>query len=300
MRYQQNVVQGALFILLSELMFASMGAAVKAASQLGLPNEMLVFMRNLMGLFIITPLLLRYGAAELRTSVYPLHLLRAVLGVSAMYSFFFVLGNLALADGMLLKMTAPIFMPIIALLWLGERVGRLAILAVPIGFVGVGLVLKPDGDMNWVVLVGVLGGALAAFAKVTVRRLGRSEPTTRIVFYLALNATLISAFPLVWAWQTPNLQQWALLGLMGAMGTAGQLLLTRGYAVAAAARVSPFTYFAVVFGAAYGYLLWGEVLDWLFVLGASLIAVAGVIAVRSQAGEPVTSPMQAELNATKP
>lgn len=297
MRYRQNVVQGALFILLSELMFASMGAAVKAASGLGLPNEMLVFMRNLMGLFIITPLLLRYGTAELRTSVYPMHLLRAVLGVFAMYSFFFVLGKLALADGMLLKMTAPIFMPLIALLWLGERVGRLAILAVPIGFVGVGLVLKPDGDMNWVALVGVLGGALAAFAKVTVRRLGRSEPTTRIVFYFALNATLISALPLLWAWQTPNLQQWALLGLMGAMGTAGQLLLTRGYAVAAAARVSPFTYFSVVFGAVYGYLLWGEVLDWLFVLGASLIAVAGVTAVRSQGPEPATSRMQPEFDA---
>jgi drug/metabolite transporter (DMT)-like permease len=297
MRYRQNVVQGALFILLSELMFASMGAAVKAASGLGLPNEMLVFMRNLMGLFIITPLLLRYGTAELRTSFYPMHLLRAVLGVSAMYSFFFVLGKLALADGMLLKMTAPIFMPLIALLWLGERVGRLAILAVPIGFVGVGFVLNPDGDMNWVALVGVLGGALAAFAKVTVRRLGRSEPTTRIVFYFALNATLISALPLLWAWQTPNLQQWALLGLMGAMGTAGQLLLTRGYAVAAAARVSPFTYFSVVFGAVYGYLFWGEVLDWFFVLGASLIAVAGVTAVRSQGPEPATSRMQPEFDA---
>ena len=280
MRYRQNVVQGALFILLSELMFASMGASVKAASGMGLSNEMLVFMRNLMGLIIITPLVMRYGVAELRTSIYPLHLFRALMGLSAMYSFFFVLGKLALADGMLLKMTAPIFMPLIALLWLSERVGRMAILAIPIGFVGVGLVLKPGGDMSWVALVGVLGGALAAFAKVTVRRLGRSESTIRIVFYFALHATAISALPLVWSWQMPSLQQWMLLALMGAMGTAGQLSLTRGYALAAAAQVSPFTYFSVVFGAGYGYLFWGEILDWLFVAGALLIAVAGVMAVR--------------------
>ena len=298
MRYPQNVVQGALFILLSELMFASMGAAVKAASGLGLPNEMLVFMRNLMGLFVIAPLLLRYGTAELRTPVYPLHLLRAVLGLSAMYCFFYVLGRLPLADGMLLKMTSPIFMPLIALLWLGERVALLAILAIPLGFVGVALVLKPGGDMSWVALLGVLGGLLAAIAKVTVRRLSRSESTTRIVFYFALNATLISAVPLAWAWQLPTLQQWALLGMMGVMGTAGQLLLTRGYGVAPAAKVSPFTYFSVVFGAGYGYLFWGEVLDWLFVAGALLIAVAGVMAVRGRARKPVSPVMQTDVEAT--
>jgi drug/metabolite transporter (DMT)-like permease len=298
MRYPQNVLQGALFILLSELMFASMGAAVKAAAGLGLSNEMLVFMRNLLGLFVIAPLLLRYGAGELRTGVYPLHLLRAVLGLAAMYCFFYVLGRLALADGMLLKMTSPIFMPLIALLWLGERVGRLAILAIPVGFVGVALVLKPGGDMSWVAALGVLGGALAAFAKVTVRRLGRSEPTTRIVFYFALNATVISALPLAWAWQQPSLEQWALLGLMGAMGTAGQLLLTRGYAVAAAAQVSPFTYFSVVFGAAYGYLFWGETLDWLFIAGALLIAVAGVMAVRGRARRPLPPIAETDVEAT--
>jgi len=298
MRYSQNVLHGALFILLSELMFASMGAAVKAAAGLGLPNEMLVFMRNLMGLFVIAPLLLQYGTAELRTTVYPLHLLRATLGLSAMYCFFYVLGQLPLADGMLLKMTSPIFMPLIALLWLGERVGRMTFVAIPIGFIGVALVLKPENEMSWVALLGVLGGLLAAFAKVTVRRLSRSESTTRIVFYFSLNATLISALPLAWAWQMPTLQQWALLGLMGVMGTAGQLLLTRGYGIAPPAKVSPFTYFSVVFAAAYGYLFWGEVLDWLFVAGALLIAVAGVMAVRARGRKPVSPVMQSDAEVT--
>ncbi len=298
MRYPQNVLHGALFILLSELMFATMGAAVKAASGQGLPNEMLVFMRNLMGLFVIAPLLLQYGMAELRTPVYPLHLLRALLGLSAMYLFFYVLGRLPLADGLLLKMTSPIFMPLIALLWLGEGGSRLAILAIPVGLAGVVMVLRPGGDLSWVALLGVLGGLLAAFAKVTVRRLSRSESTTRIVFYFTLNATVISALPLVWAWQLPTLQQWALLGLMGVMGTTGQLLLTRGYAVAPAASISPFTYFSVLFGAAYGYLFWGEVLDWLFVAGALLIAVAGVMAVRGRARKPLPPVMQTDMEAT--
>lgn len=292
MRYPQNVLQGALLILLSELMFASMGATVKAAAGMGLSNEMLVFMRNLLGLFVIAPLFLHYGLRELKTEVYPLHLLRAVLGLAAMYCFFFVLARLTLADGMLLKMTAPIFLPLIALLWLREPVGRLAVIAIPVGFIGVGLVLSPDGELNWVALLGLLGGLLAAMAKVTVRRLGRSESSSRIVFYFSLNATLISALPMLWAWQSPSLSEWGLLALMGLVGTIGQLLLSRGYAVAPAAQVSPFTYFSVVFGAAYGYLFWGETLDWLFVAGALLIAVAGVMALRGKSAGHAAIPAE--------
>jgi len=66
------------------------------------------------------------------------------------------------------------------------------------------------------------------------------------------------------------------------MGILGQLLLTRGYAIAPAASVSPFTYASVLFGAAYGYLFWGEVITLQFVAGALLIALAGVLALSAR------------------
>jgi len=99
----------------------------------------------------------------------------------------------------------------------------------------------------------LLGGILAALAKVTVRRLSRSEPPTRIVFYFALIAA-----PLVWSWQTPSLP--AALGLVGVAvaATLGQLALTRGLSLAPASSMGVFGYSAVVFGAAYGWLLWAE------------------------------------------
>jgi drug/metabolite transporter (DMT)-like permease len=85
--------------------------------------------------------------------------------------------------------------------------------------------------------------------------------------------------------------QWGLLILIGLLGTLGQLLMTRGYASAAATRISPFTYFSVVFGAIYGYLLWGEVLTAHFVAGALLIALAGILAVsfRQTSDEPLVN-----------
>ncbi|NNF97445.1 MAG: DMT family transporter, partial [Halobacteria archaeon] len=258
-----------------------MGATVKAVST-GLPTEVVVFMRGLFGVVILLPLLLRRLRKDvLTTRVFHLHLLRAVLGVSAMYCFFYALANLQLADGMLLKMTAPLFMPLIAAVWLFEKLGTKIWLAVGLGFVGVALVLKPEGEFNWIALVGLAGGMFAAGAKVTVRRLGQTEPTIRIVFYFSLVVMLIATIPLAWAWRTPTAQEWVLLFLVGLFGTLGQLLLTRGYSVAAASQVAPFTYFSVVFAALYGYLFWDETLDFGFIAGAMLIAVAGIVALRS-------------------
>jgi drug/metabolite transporter (DMT)-like permease len=279
MLYKQNVLLGASLILLSELMFASMGASVKAISS-DLPNEMTVFMRNAFGLLILSFWLLQMGPGKLRTRVVHLHIMRACFGLAAMYCFFYALAHLALAQGLLLKMTAPLFMPLLAFFWLRESAPRLALLALPLGFAGVILVLNPGGDFSWIAVIGLLGGLLAAIAKITVRRLGRTEPTFRVVFYFALFATIISAVPLLWTWQTPAPQTWGLLLLMGAAGTLGQLLLTRGYAIANASQVAPFTYFSVIYGAAYGYLFWDETLDITFISGALLIAVAGLLALR--------------------
>jgi hypothetical protein len=66
--HDTDLLRGALFIVASELMFASMGATIKAAALSGMPNEMLIFLRNLVGMLLICPLLLhRGGPANLRT-----------------------------------------------------------------------------------------------------------------------------------------------------------------------------------------------------------------------------------------
>jgi len=287
MLYKQNILLGALLILISELMFASMGAVVKYASNT-VSNEMLVFMRNLMGMLVMLPILLHSRAGSLKTKVPHLHLLRAIFGVSAMYCFFYALANLPLADGVLLKMTTPMFMPLVAWLWLREASTPWAIVAIPVGFIGVALVLDPSGDTSAVAMIGVLGGLFASFAKVTVRRLGRTEPMLRTVFYFTVLGALVSFLPVLWVWRMPTGVEWWLLLAIGMFGSLGQLLLTRGYAVASTSSVGPFTYFSVVFASIYGYVFWGETLDLMFVIGAVLIVLAGWMAVRK--ARPLTIP----------
>jgi drug/metabolite transporter (DMT)-like permease len=286
-RYRQGLLVGALFITGSELLFATMGAAVKAVTA-AVPVAQVVFVRGLFALVVFLPLLLRgNGPALVPTpSLWPLYAVRALIGLAAMACFFYALSALALADGMLLKMTAPVFMPVIATLWLAERPSRAAMIAVPLGLAGVILVLEPTGRFQVAALVGLAGGALSAVAKVAVRRLTRTEPAVRVVFWFAVVAAVVSAPFALAGWQPPSPGQWGQLLLVGGCASVGQWLLTRGYGAASPGQIGPFTYSSVLFAAGYGALLWGEIPDGAFVAGAALIIAAGLLALRRDAPRP--------------
>jgi drug/metabolite transporter (DMT)-like permease len=276
----QNHSRGALLAALAAVMFACMGASIKAASA-ELPNEVVVFFRNLFGLAVLLPWLARSGTAVLATRRLHEHVLRTLTGLGAMYCFFYTIAHMHLAEAILLNFTAPLFVPFIALLWLGERLTREAVWAMIIGFAGVALILKPGMELfSPVALVGLASGALAAWAVVGVRRMSDTEPTTRIVFYYSTIATGVSAVPLAWSWQAPEPRLWLLLLAAGLFATAGQLLMTRGYSLGPAARIGPFTYSSVAFAALLGWMLWGEVPDPLSLGGVTLVCVAGIIALR--------------------
>ncbi len=281
MTNSQSIVRGAFFIIASELSFALGAAIIKLVSE-SLPNESIVFFRNLFGLMILAPLLLRNGTKSLQTDCLHIHLVRSVMGIGAMYCFFYAIAHLSLGNTMLIKSTIPLIIPFVSAVWLQENISHRVILAGILGFVGVFLILKPDGDTNWVSLVALSSSVMAAIAFVAVRKLSATEPTLRIVSFFAIIALSISAVPLIWTWQTPTLGQCLLLMGVGLAKTIGQILLTRGYQNAPASSVGIFTYTSVIFGTFLGWLFWSELLDKNSFFGAVLIVLAGSIVVRSK------------------
>lgn len=276
---QHNLQRGAAFAVAAAAAFAAMGAMIKFAAA-ELPNTVVVFLRNGFGLLMLAPWLLRPGLRGLATRRPLAHLLRAAVGLSAMYCFFYAIAHLHLANAVLFNYSQPLFIPFIAWLWLNERPPARLFPAVAIGFVGVALILKPDtGLVSPAGLVGLASGLLAATAMVAIRRMADTEPTTRIVFYFTVFGTLISAAPAAATWQWPDGDAWLAMAAAGAFATAGQLLLTRAYTLAPAAHVGSLIYAAVVFAAAFGWLFWHEVPDSLDALGTALVILAGVIVV---------------------
>jgi drug/metabolite transporter (DMT)-like permease len=234
-----------------------------------------------MGLLVLLPWVWRRGIRQLKTTRLRGHLLRGLAGLAAMYCYFFTIAHLPLAEAVLLNYSTPLFVPFIAVLWLGEKISARLWLAIGTGFAGILLILKPGLALfTPVSLIGVASGTFAALAMVSIRRLTRSEPTLRIVFYFSAVCTAVSAVPLAWRWQSPEPGLWLLLVLVGVLASLAQSLMTRAYAQAPAAQVGPFTYSTVLFAAVVGWLFWGEVLDVLSFAGALLVCLAGILTIR--------------------
>ena len=251
--YRNQPIAGALFVLGASFMFAMVGTLVKVVSA-SLNNEMVVFFRNACSLIFILPwLVYSRPSGGIMTSCLQLHLLRSATGLGAMYYFFYAIAQLRLSEAFLLFSTSPLFIPLIAYMWMRERVTYSAGWAVIAGFIGIVLILKPGfGIFRPAMLVALAGGFLAAMAMVTIRCM----------------------------WQSLLPGIWWLLILIGLLAAVGQFFLTKGYSMAPAAQVGPLTYGNVVFATLNGWIYWGETMDLLTWAGAFLVCMAGIITTR--------------------
>lgn len=275
--HQHQLRQGALFLLMGEALLAVMGGMIKYLSDT-LSTEQIVFFRNAAGLVVLAPLVLQQGRKLLYTQVWHWHLMRGLVGVSAMYCYFWALGHMPLTEAFLVKLSSPFFMPLIGLLWLGERAGRYSLLAVAVGFAGVACILRPDDStFTFIALIALLGAFLAALAKVTIRRMSATESSQTIVFYFGLIAAIVSAPGAAMNWQPVPNHMWGWILLLGLVATVGQLLLTRAYRIAPTGKVGVYAYSAVLYGAVMGWYFWDELPLWTTWLGATLIVSAGLL-----------------------
>lgn len=282
-----SLFKGAVFILLSELFFVLMGAQVRAVS-INLSNEMIVFFRNLFGLQIILPLLLQHGFSALKTQKPQLHLLRGLAGVSAMYCYFYAVAHLPLANAMILKMTAPLFIPLIAFMWLKETASWMIVLVISLGFIGVSLIIKPDfNSIDRIALIALCGGLFAAIAKSTVKQLTQTEQPATIVFYFALSGLLISSLPAFINWQTPDSAQLLQLLVLGFLAASGQFLMTKAYSFAPASQISHFSYSSILYASLAGWLFWDEWMDGWSWLGALMVVMSGMLLIKRRRNMPV-------------
>ncbi len=133
MHVNKVVVIGSLLAILGEVFFTTMGMIIKILGE-NMPSYQLVFYRNVFAVLVLAPFLFRQRLAHVKTKRIGMHLIRSLTGVLAMYCFFYALANIELANAMLLKLTGPIFIPIIAILWINEQVSLKTYLGIGLGF----------------------------------------------------------------------------------------------------------------------------------------------------------------------
>ena len=278
-----HVLRGAAYVLASGIFFTLAGVAVRVAAET-VPLETIVFFRNLFAMAAFAPWLLVSGMKGLSTAVPGLHAVRTAAGLSAMYCYYYALTAIPLADAVLLNFTGPVFTPLIALIWFGLAIHRGTLFALLVGFLGVALIVRPEGLMlDPAAGIGLLAGLLGAVSVVAIWRMGSGEPAARIVFYYTAGSTLVSALPMLLTGEMPaEGDTWAALMLCGGLSALAHLLFAKGCSIAPADRTNALSYGSVLFAALLGWRIWDEQPGIELLAGTLLIAASATMVTRQR------------------
>ena len=271
-----NAPLGATLIVSAFFLVAVMSALGKAAA---VPTAAIVFFQSFVSLILFVPWTLRHGIGEIKTRHLPLHGVRAVGGLLSQALMFIAILKMPLMNTVLLSNSAPLFIPIVAWVWLKEKITATTAISLVIGFVGVLLILKPGPELlrNPAALIATTAAVCSAISLVTVNKLSATEPTDRILFYYFLIASLLTAPFLPLGWHTPSGMQWLMLIGIGVCQAASQLLIILAYHYARPGRIAPFNYSVVIFSGLIGWLVWHNRPDMLAVIGVLLVSGGGII-----------------------
>ena len=275
-------VAGSLYMVLAALGFALMLACIKL---LGTRFEMhayeITFWRVACSLAVLGGYSW-YRGLDFGTRYPWAHFWRSLSGSLALIINFYVVLKLPIATASTLNNTSAIFLGLLSILLLKQTPSLVHWLSLALGFVGVILLLKPTiaGGQTVAMLLGLTSGALSGYAYLQVRELSLlGEPAWRIVFYFSLLATLMSGALSLWVGFSALTRANVLTIIaLGVTALAGQLFMTYAYQVGRKFMVAALSYLTVAFAAVLGAVFFGERLDWLTVMGISVIVTGGILA----------------------
>ena len=273
---------GFLYMFLSVCTFSVMDLLVKWSSDY--PTGEVLFFRGFFGL-LPTYFLIPKGKLKTfyTTERSKEHLFRCLMGLIALIAIVVALRELPLAVVVSLSYAAPLFITVLSIFLLSEKVGVFRWLAVIIGFIGVIIIAEPGfKGMNYLYFLPLIFCIGMAFVTITIRKLSTTEPIWLISIFFTITISITGLFTIPMGWKMPNFQDFILLSLIGVTGGSANLFLTQSYKLSEVSLVAPLKYLALVFAIFFGYFIWNEIPTIKTLIGASLVVLASLIIFRRE------------------
>jgi drug/metabolite transporter (DMT)-like permease len=239
-------------------------------------------MRSLIGLVLLYPLIRLNGGLRTMRTAHPLRqLARNVAHYAAQFSWLMALNLIPLAQVISIEFTMPIWTAIMAVAFLGERMGLWKSLAVVLGLVGVAIIVRPfNGTISPGQLIA-LGASLGfATSVIFVKALTRTDKPIVIMFWMMAIQSLIGLVPGLMVWQWPSAHIWPWILVFSFVGTYSHYCMARAMLHADATVVVPMDFLRVPLAALTGWLVYAERIDLFTALGAALILGGNLLNLR--------------------
>jgi drug/metabolite transporter (DMT)-like permease len=191
-------------------------------------------------------------------------------------------GVLPLVTVTALGFAMPLFLTVVSVPLLGERVGPRRATAVMVGFIGVMVMLRPwhvdtDSMPLGAVAIVMAGVFTWSLSMINIRQMGDAgERNVTIVSWYSLGTAALAALGCIGHWVTPNAWQLGMLVSAGLMSGFAQLLMTEGYRAAETTLVAPFEYGAIIYATLLGIAIWGEWPDVWSLVGVAVLIASGL------------------------
>lgn len=263
----------------STFAFAVAAALVKLAAP-SIPTVEIVLARCVIALVALAPLLAREGGVRALATRQPFwHAVRTLSGFGGMSTAFYGYAHLPLAEVTALSFTMPMFLTVLSIPLLGERVGIRRWSAVVVGFLGVLLILRPFASSVPLgpALVVVFGAVCWAMSMIAIRRMGEAgESTVAIVAWFSIGGTVLAGLMTIPVWVTPPPREAALLVGVGLASTLAQLMVTDAYRRGEPSIVAPFEYTGIIWTALIGIVLFDEQPSPTMAAGVAILVASGL------------------------
>jgi drug/metabolite transporter (DMT)-like permease len=262
-----------------------MDAVIKGMSA-SYPTFQVAFLRFMCGSIVVAGVVAVLKPGWPNRETVAANAIRSVIAVITALSFFYALGQLPLAETLVLSFLSPMFIALFGMLMLRERVDSRIVGAIGIGFLGtLVVVLGQTGEASaarsWTGVGAALLSAITyALSLVLLRQRAQRDKFLHIVIFQNMGPFLLVAPFGIWAWQPLHYEHLAWFMLMGVLGVIGHVLMATAYAKAEAARLAPLEYTALIWAVLIGYGVFSEIPTWATLGGGILIVAAAMLTSR--------------------
>ncbi len=184
---------------------------------------------------------------------------RAVLGTVTLSMTFAAYSLMPMAETTVLLFSASLFIPVLGVLILHERVGPYRWTAVLTGFVGVSIMVQPTGEVAMLgVIVALCAALLQATMSILLRHLGGHERPETTTFYFFIIGTFVSGLAMPFVATGLTLAEIPFFIAIGLAGAAAQWLYSTALKYTPAALVAVINYSSIVWAILFGWLVWND------------------------------------------
>ena len=222
-------------------------------------------------------LLIRRRRGSLHTRRPVLQLVRSALLVASIACLFVGLTYLPITEATAISFMSPLFIVVLSVPLLGERVDAHRWIAVLIGLAGVLVIIRPGGGIaHWAAFMPLISAIAFACYQIATRILVASDSTFTILFYTGFGGFFWTCLIVPFFWTTPTAVHWLSFILLGGLGVAAHFCLIKAFELAQASLLAPFNYSKLVWATLLGYVVFADLPSLNTLAGCALIIASGL------------------------